>query len=890
MKKIIISFIVLAVLISCGIFALNKYINTSVPDTVSIAENALATNDLLLIGHVNNSRIKKLKNLVSSSDTDSSVIAVIPGEISELLKNPAYELDQVIFSLNGDDDSKPSFKAIAYGKFDAINFLKDNTNNKSEIFKLGNNLFKLSVKETNNENDKFECPDDKKKEISKPEYYFEVLENRILLTFSEEDLRNLSTRLANKKKSNINLSNWQNYRSNNLISVTALNPLSSTNAGSGMSKLVAQNMLKDVDSLSIAVKPNLLKRGIVFESELNASSEWIDKTDKAVHDLMDKAFGQSIVNSPTFNKLLKSISTESKSSSFKIGFTINATSISDIKQTLEEVIQSAFSSISVKMDDDESTSEEQLDKNPWDYTKNLAFKNLPIFKYDPSELPPFNDGAFAVYLEKLKVGDKTDLIEMSLKGHMQLPEGFDSLYNSGAELGFSVTAIENTSGENMIRDERCIKKDKNDYFFTKNHELAKGTSSSNDKAYLTKTIRLTQGVQFKDIKKVKGKLTFSAPVEITSIQLKTQVGAVAEHNGVKISITKLGKQKVTYKVTGDIDKLLDTSAFNSKNQKLAGSQSSSFGSEKSKTSTDYFHGNIEALEFYIVDKFANHAIEYEFDPQYLFAKSAASEKYKYKPAKTLSTSILKKFNKIKTESIDITKSNGYWDDKKPLLGSVSQPAFKAHLYHEHDSWNNKPKLEILIPFIPDLANNLGAIELQTSLFSESENTISKYIEFNPNYWDGKYQSNFDLNKLPLYLINTNINLDLEQGTKINQLDSKLIIRLPKAFETTRLASPQLIEKKNLDDKRFYLKSISNNFGETELTYVYSGTPHELINIALVTKTGAKFQPSNSEFKDGNWELSFKNQNNIDHFELITSNNQDIIAYPFIIKPVYPNDK
>jgi hypothetical protein len=237
---------------------------------------------------------------------------------------------------------------------------------------------------------------------------------------------------------------------------------------------------------------------------------------------------------------------------------------------------------------------EEIDKTPRAFVAQTSVGQIPAF--DPQG--PFAEpadvmaGPFGIHLAGVRLTEASpQALELEVKAMgMKLPNVGD---DPESMLALSIKSVRDKDGNELLREEPCGRE--------RNSLPAKSSSSfGNDTMTAAKKVRLQDAVRHADVAAIQGSVRVRLPTQVETVPLPDpKVGDHIEREGLRIEITKLEAGSVSYRVSGEIERLLHLRAKNAKGEPLAWggtfSMGSAFGSGKSVTRE--FKGQPASLEF-----------------------------------------------------------------------------------------------------------------------------------------------------------------------------------------------------------------------------------------------------------------------------------------------------
>jgi len=904
-KRILITVLILVVLAGAGI---HYWLHQEPPDSVIAAENAVATKGLVAIGYFNNDLLTTILDY-ARGEKDPSPLSM-PG-MDEGLWNDLYSgsvnlkenLDHVVFGANLAIDTTTitsdlannttiDVGIIALGKFNWSS-IRGAISESYIIEDKKNNNYKITQKKEETEKVERVCPGDEKTEANKQtKFYINFSNTRLIVASSFENLQGLLSRIDKNADAEIDLSQWSEFRKGKLTSVGIIYPYELIESTTGMSKFVLQNTFTDDSEITKAfagAEIDYLAAGFKFQVHLEANNQtWIkessDKMNAAIGELK-KEYSQDL---PTLHKLLSGFKVSHSKQLMDISFSLDVDTLKRIPDLIGEFIGSLFSFGSAL--DEESKSKERIDENPWDYANNKSFEDISDFKPEKDRpIPGIVDGPFGIDIDKVALGEKTNLLELDIKSQIHMPIKQVSWFGSGANITLAISSVKGKDGHELLRDEYCMEK-LEDIFAKKNNEPESGYNYSGDKAYVSKTIRLVPETSFKDIDKVVGNVSFTIPTRAKRIPVELKRGTVVEHNGMRFYLGSIKQQSVSYQVSGDKEKLLEIRALNSKGQTLQ----SSFGTSSSYRNVKSFRGDVKGLEIYVLEKQVNHEREFELTAENIFMIKYNEEKKS--PPILVEPDVVKdsKWKKLSKQDVSLGTLKYYGkvllERDKEIVAEYSKSPIIITVEHDYDEkWSNTPELRIYMPFFAKLIKNLSALEIHITkpLNQKTNKELQEFrdIRAAQKTDTGEYVSGYSYKDTPYISNRMWLYLDLETGTKIETLEGKLIFRLPQKISRTEVELSEIGKPININGNTLTVREINRGF-IPRLKIDFEGQTEKLVTLIAITDKGKRIFPHQTDLRDNKWVIQYDLGPVYTHLELVMAEEQTKIEYPFNLKPEY----
>lgn len=894
--------ILLLLSIALLLFAtLHLWLHQKAPPSVETAENALATKNLFLIGHLNHDRLNSMLELVDTAMNngieDPSPFAP-PGLQAELW-NTLYSgtgglqnnMDQLIFAMTADPDTKQATTdLVVSGGFSRDNLLSA-LKTGYEVTPQDDGNYQL--KKISDKPEKRICPTDQNKRHARSPYiWLHISEYWLLVSNTQQRLQELMTRLGQQAPAEIELGNWRLYRNQRLMSIGLLTPESAAASG-GMTGFMVGGAAKknpEVSFVFAGADLGYQPIGAAFNAQINtADKQWVTKKQAEFSQQLNKMKTEAAALSPTLSELLSGLDISADDTQLNLDATIQLATIKKIPDMVGEAFASIFSFGSSSRPS--KTQAERINETPWNYVNNNKLQQLPAFNHgDFDKNVMHTQGPFAVDLSSVSLGEKSGLTEIAIETKLEIPEIEGRWWDSKAEIKLMIEEILSHEGQELMRDELCIKDDI--VMFGKNRDPYTSPLSVNQgKASIRKTIRLKENVTFNDIQSISGQMSLSAPTSVKALKLAHKQGQHLEHNGVRVFIRNAGQQELAYRVSGEKDRLIEIRAFNKKGQVLQ--QGSSWSSSDGNASTSYA-GDIDRLTVYIADKKLNKRFDFKLNAEdfYRFQSEQKSPLTGIPDVETITTDTWGKLEQLDIKDLKRNeKKHRYYNGEK-LIGQLKEAPFMLSFFHnDQSSWDNKLKFELYTPLHNSLINNMSAVALSV-LNQTGDKTYYLPIMINPGH-----SYNDEERKFIAYVVDTqyqnidydvtssSIEIGLEKQQAIQQLKGELLVRLPQEITTIELEPPKLGKPVHWNGITLALENLSRGM-IPRLRFAVSGKIDQLIEIAAVTASGEKHPPAQIDFRDEKWMVQYDLRNDIEKFSLTLAEKQLVRQYPFDMQADY----
>lgn len=879
MKKITVLASSLIIIIVTTVLLTHLWLYSTPSTSVNTAENAIATKDLIAIAHINNKRINSIMEMVGSDPQSLDLPIFDDNVFSELYygENKLKEnIEQVVMSINGQQDV--SHNLLLQGKFEwkTIQTVFDKY---FYVELISANNYKLTQRQ--NDDDAFVCPDERAKKVKQP-YYLYANKQWLVISTKQQQLSLTTERLLSQQQADVDLTNWRDYRNQYLASMTLFSPENAPKMATGFTSMMVKKAVKanqEISAVYVGVDLNLLKRGINLNSQINADAQWATKAQNIAQQHIT-ALQKEVENvSPTLAQLLNNFSIAAEQQSLVSHLTLKEQDIAKLDDVFVELIGSVFSA--ARGDAEVVIEDESIEESLWDYRLNDKLSTLGKFEANNFfGTPSLIDGPLAILLSKVQINEKSNLLELSVQGALNMPKVDGWWSDSKASFTLKVDSVTDKQGKEMMRDERCIK---DLGYFAANHKVETFLQSSNELGTVSKTIRLKANSQFKEVANITGVLSFTIPTNVQTVDVKLKKGESYQQNGVRFFLNNVTQQSISYQLSGEKEKLLEVRGLNAKGEVLKESYSSTIAGKK----TTRYKGDVVNLQLLIATKHSAYTSEFNLTADNFLPEQETTKYYlSVRPQMVSKEEWFKVTGKaLKEKNVMDFLERGYASKNK--VASWYQAPIGLLLTHNIKStWNPDINYQLAIPLQTKLTDNLQAIEIKTryeNVQAASYFTISPYIVINDDQSRGEYRPHRAIDDIGFVKGGTEVKLGVKPQQKMGEVEGALNINLPKVIATINIGKPGFTAETFTHGISVNIVTIESGFIPR---YEYKVVAPNLINMIAVLDDGRELLPSQSVFENGHWQLRYPLTQKIDHFEVLVATELDQVIYPFKLAPDY----
>jgi hypothetical protein len=274
---------------------------------------------------------------------------------------------------------------------------------------------------------------------------------------------------------------------------------------------------------------------------------------------------------PSVAALHDSLKVHADGSRSRIEFTVDRTLAANSQRVLNELLAAALGGFGVRVSGPTAAPPaERIDTEPVAFVPSIAPGSLPA--YDPqatfAEEVDQIQGPFGLRLGELRLSaDPAVGLELVIEG---FAKEIPNLGASDERVRLVLDSGKATGGQELLRPEACGRE--------RNSQPAAFKTWGSQRLKATKTVRLIAGADPRALQSASGRVQLRLPTRTEVVSLdQPKPGASVERYGALFTVTQVEGGAVSYQIAGARDRVLLFRALNSKGQPLA--SPSSFSSD-----------------------------------------------------------------------------------------------------------------------------------------------------------------------------------------------------------------------------------------------------------------------------------------------------------------------
>ncbi len=658
--------VVVALIGGAGWYTMPVWMNSTVSETRARASNALATRNVVGLGHIDVERGMQLQArlfgapdpgaLLSADDNlwDSFVAAGI---------DPLGQIDEVIVALYADDagDEPSSHWAIVVNGRLTADHVRDWIANRYGIERFDSETATVYFSWL----DERTCEPVSMKAVR-------VGTGHVLFTEADH-VDALWQRLEAKAPAEVAIDDWLDLTGEQLVTVGVMNPAGMGHAAGGMIGMMlaaAGQAALPAEGLYFGVAPTLAPPGVMLKGAVTsndpaflgqahtAASAWLDETKAGLAD------------NPDVLELIERISFSLEARSFTAGIRLDSNVGEEIETLVGGIMQRSFGISS--MGGAAGPVEEQIDENPLQF-RNTVAEQLPSFDSfgDTYSQPQWQEGPFTIGIAGLALDDN-GAPALTIRGEGR---GMPNLGTRAKLVRLRVNEVVDSEGESLLPLRVCGTQGAREW--NESGPVTQGAYyHDNEVTYypgvtFEKTFTLAAGSSAAEVAAIRGDIEFQLPVEVRSIRVDMPVeGKVVESANLRLVFKAGSPHSLAYQLSGNKNRLLDVRALNAAGAVLkSGSSMWSdgwFGGGED-VSID-IHGTIAAVELIVADRLET--LTYAFELPSAYPPFDTNFGHPFAPFEPASASALE-------DAMQLTAPEVTFDWNPPVASATAGPAFLA---------------------------------------------------------------------------------------------------------------------------------------------------------------------------------------------------------------------
>lgn len=362
------------------------------------------------------------------------------------------------------------------------------------------------------------------------------------------------------------------------------------------------------------------------------------------------------------------------------------------------------------------TVQEMIDKNPVRFQETVSPEDIK--QYDPKATfageADVTSGPFGISLSAVrmtKTAPRTIELEIAAKG-----TGLPNLADGREDfVDLIITSVEDREGRELLRAERCGP--------DRNGQPGKGRKMHGFSVVdVRKTVRLDETASLHDVARIAGTLRARLPSRVESVFLKgPKPGDHFDRENTRVEVMRVEKNGISYRISGEIARLLLVRGKNAKGEVLTGAGHSSMQVPGGASSASQkFRGEATEVEFVVAR--AVEELKFPFTLENAFPRMTEQNTRK----EPISFSRYKR-NEFKR---DLAKPVVMNSESKPI-STTNAGQIVIALEQMHAFFGMGLNLSVYLPLLRNVEETLTAVEVEIDSLKFADGKEERPAKGNP---------------------------------------------------------------------------------------------------------------------------------------------------------------
>jgi hypothetical protein len=665
----------------------------------------------------------------------------------------------------------------------------------------------------------------------------------------------------------------------------AADPHQSAAAAKGISGLMLKGVSDqnaEITRVAGSVAVDLLNFNLGLDLTTHANSRWAEEKAAAGNRKLAEYVGRAGEFSKSLAQLVNNASLESRDDALIARLDLPFDFVSKVGDVITEVVAGMITFGG--SGDEQETVEEELMKDPWDYSEQIKLATMTdLPQEDGLFRPNYQKGPFAFSVENAELDQ--GVLALTVNGKAQFQEIEAKGFAKGFEVEFSVVSLKDKNGNELLRDERCLTLEPS--YTKKNQQPDRGSVFQNQYQF-RKKVRLVESARLQDIDRIVLRTDIFVDTDIKVFEVRAKPGEVIEFQGARLFISKVDGHTVNYQLSGNKEAMLELRALNQDRQPLRGSGGFGFGDLKS----DKFKGEVKYIRAFFAQSKRELKKDFDFKFERLIKRedinTVALHAWVAKPAPR---DFLRNAPPIGGAVPGSERGDRDWSpvEAEHRRGTVSAGPIRLELYHNHEEkWSYEPLLRVFYPFTDELVSNLNGIRVTMKDKNESPYVVHEEFSSPWSSLDGEIwlSPRYSLKgrKYEAEVIELE-GLGLESGEKLDSLEGEIVFRLPGQIVETPFDMPAVGESVQFPGGAVTLTKVSFS-GIARISLSVSGDYQNVLSIVALNDKNEGIRHAQIYRREDSLGIDFDNRADIRKFVLYSAAAVNEVGYAFKFEPEY----
>lgn len=537
--------------------------NNPASDEQAAASRALATEDLIALGHLDIERTTELQARLFGAPDPNVLLAGEDNVWDSLVAagiDPGEFADDVIVALYADANGSSWAIAIP-GRPDA-----------DAVRRWIDGRYGIDNYDEATGTFYFSWLDEKTCEAV-PTKAARVGKERVLFADAAR-IDSIWTRLESSAAAEVDIDEWAGMTERQVLTIGVFTPAmmgQATDGMAGMMLAAAGQAVEPAEALYFGVAPAIMPPGVIILGSISSNDQpFLDQTHASAANWLDVAKTNAVASNPDLVDIYDRIAFSLDSRTFSAGVRLDTDLDNELQRLFTALFRGAFQLGPTQGSAGTMPLEEKIDEDPALYSDASADQLQPYASFGSGFIEPqWQQGPFALAVSKLEL-DNDGSLQVSLKGEGR------GLVNLGARsklVRMQVTDVTDGDSQSLLPKRECGP--------VKNRGWADAGSVSEGSHFagsdlihfptvsLEKELSLREGTEAGTVSAIRGEIEYQLPARVRSVIVDVPLeGKVVEGNDVRILFQAGSERTISYQSSGDTRRVLAVRALNTKRQVL----------------------------------------------------------------------------------------------------------------------------------------------------------------------------------------------------------------------------------------------------------------------------------------------------------------------------------
>ena len=567
------------------------------------AESALATTDLVMLAHLDVEHAAQVeKRFFGAEDPQALPGADSSGFLHDLLAagvSPRESVQQVLIGSYVESDTL-STAGIVLGQFDP-----------AAIRRFFQAHYSLQKSPQGSDYIYFSSVDESSCEAGAVTAAY-ITADRIVFA-PQGQLEPLLQRLDRGAEAAVPLEAWRQFRRTRLASLGVFAPSSAARGATGIAGMMlagAQADIAAIDAAYLGATASALPPGITLSAAISsADGEFLDRKESALSNGLKQLTSTLTERVPELAALMDNIALFRDGNQLGAELNMDRDFSDDIQRVVDAALTGLLSTGGMRPTANTGSAQERIKDDPQPFHEQFEASALVDYHSIPvnsgNATPSWVQGPFGMEVDEIGVDlDGQAYIALELEGR-NLP----NMGSDGQSVRLLVQDVLDDTGTSLIDNPACGP--------DKNREAAHLISALNSSYFQdgeqipyqvrsgSKKLYLREGVTPEQVARIEGTVELDLPVQTGRQRIAAPIaGKRLEFAGARLAFGRVEGGHVSYRSSGDTQRILDIRALNDKGQVLATGGGSAFGPVLggSRLHNARYQGTPDAVEVIFAEK------------------------------------------------------------------------------------------------------------------------------------------------------------------------------------------------------------------------------------------------------------------------------------------------